>query len=552
MTIEEVRGELPETGTATAAAADSVRIAAWTLVSRLTGVVRIAMIGAVLGPTLLGNTFQFTNSLPNLIYYGFLAGSLFSSLLVPTLVGTLETGDRRAAERIAGGFLGIALAALAAAAAGAVLVGPLLLRVGALGTQGAAEQVAQAHAAQILVVLLAPQVVGYAVVGTSTAVMNAHRRFALAAAAPAMENIGIIAVLAASAALFGTTGPLETVPTAQLVLLGVGTTAAVALHAGVQWWGARRAGVVLRPRRGWRDADVRALVRRAVPALALAGITELMPLLLLVLANRVAGGVVAVQMGLTFYYVVIALAVTPVALSVLPRLATAHVDDDRDGFRDTLAQGLALVLFVTVPAAVGYVLVAGPLAHVLALGQMSSATGVLLVATTIAAVAPGLVGDGLFRVMTQACYARRDTRTPLRAMAVQASVFVPLAGCAFLVPSAAVPTTLGLAFSVASTVGAWRLARRLRGSLDGARLTACARRVAVGSAAMAAVVTPVVVLVPRRLDGRAGWAVTAVAAVLVGVAAFVLVQAWWRAPELSWLTGGRFRGRAAVPGGAEA
>ena len=75
-----------EVDSAVAAAGDSLRIAAWTLVSRLTGVLRIAAIGAVLGPTLLGNTFQFTNSLPNLVYYGFLGGSLFFFVVFAALV----------------------------------------------------------------------------------------------------------------------------------------------------------------------------------------------------------------------------------------------------------------------------------------------------------------------------------------------------------------------------------------------------------------------------------------------------------------------------------
>ena len=535
-TAADLRGQEPPD---TTAAADSVRIAAWTLVSRLTGVLRVAAIGAVLGPTLLGNTFQFTNSLPNLVYYGFLAGSLFSSLLVPTLVATLDTGDRRAAERIAGGFLGTAFAALAAAAVVAVLVGPVLLRIGALGTQDAAAEAGQAHMARVLILLLAPQVRLYAVVGTSTAVMNARRRFALAAAAPALENVGIIVVLGMTALLFEASDPLGTVPPAELMLLGVGATAAVALHAAVQWWGARRAGVTLRPRAGWRDPEVRALVRRSFPALALAGITEVQPLVLLMLANRVAGGVVAMQIGLTFYYLVVALAVTPVALSLLPRLSQAHLREDRDGFRNGLAEGLALVVFVTVPAAVGYLLVARPLAEVIAVGQMSSHAGALLIATTIAALAPGLIGDGLFKVMTYGCYARRDTRTPLRAMAVQAATFLPLASCAFLVPPAAVPLTLGAAFSVANTLGAWRLARWLRGSAPGvgARLARCAGRVATGAVVMAAVVMPIALLVPRWLEGRTGWTVAASASVIVGVAAFALVQAWWRAPEISWLLG---------------
>src|SRR5438067_1211264 len=97
---------------AVAAARDSMTVAAWTIVSRATGVIKFAAIGAVLGPTFFGNTYQFTNSLPNLIYYGFLAGSLFSSLLVPALVSHIDAADRRSSERVAGGFLGTTLVLL--------------------------------------------------------------------------------------------------------------------------------------------------------------------------------------------------------------------------------------------------------------------------------------------------------------------------------------------------------------------------------------------------------------------------------------------------------
>ena len=65
---------------------DSLSVAVWTLVSRFTGVLRGITIAAVLGATFFANTFQFTNSLPNLVFYGLLAGSMFSSLLVPALV----------------------------------------------------------------------------------------------------------------------------------------------------------------------------------------------------------------------------------------------------------------------------------------------------------------------------------------------------------------------------------------------------------------------------------------------------------------------------------
>src|SRR5438270_5227304 len=107
---------------AAAAAGDSITVATWTIVSRITGVAKFACIGAVLGPTFFGNTYQFTNSLPNLVYYGFLAGSLFSSLLVPALVRHIDAGNRRASERVAGGFLGMSLIALVVIAPVAILL----------------------------------------------------------------------------------------------------------------------------------------------------------------------------------------------------------------------------------------------------------------------------------------------------------------------------------------------------------------------------------------------------------------------------------------------
>src|SRR5438093_12125916 len=281
----EIGSDAQDQFKAVAAARDSMTVAGWTIASRATGVLRFAVIGAVLGPTFFGNTYQFTNSPPNLIYYGFLAGSLFSSLLVPALVGHVDKGDRRGSERVAGGFLGITLLMLLLIAPVAIVLGPLVLGFAALGggpqvTQAAA----QMRVGLALIVMFIPQIFCYGVVGTATAVMNARRRFALAAAAPALENIGILAVLGTAAAVYGTGTGLAGVTTGELLLLGLGTTGAVAAHAAAPGWGARRAGVLLVPRAGWRDPQVRVIVRRALPSLAQAGLLALQVLTLLVIA----------------------------------------------------------------------------------------------------------------------------------------------------------------------------------------------------------------------------------------------------------------------------
>src|ERR1700687_758856 len=154
---------------AVAAARDSATVAAWTMVSRVTGVVKFAVIGAVLGPTFFGNTYQFTNSLPNLIYSCLLAGSLFSSLLVPALVRHIDAHDRLASERIAGGFLGITLVMLLVIAPLRTSLGPPLLRFAELGG-GPQVAAAQMRIGLLLILMFIPQIFFYGVVGTATAV----------------------------------------------------------------------------------------------------------------------------------------------------------------------------------------------------------------------------------------------------------------------------------------------------------------------------------------------------------------------------------------------
>ena len=533
---------------AAAAAGDSITVAGWTTISRITGVARFAVVGAVLGPTFLGNTYQFTNSLPNLVYYGFLAGSLFSSLLVPALVRYIDSGDKCASERVAGGFLGMTLAALLVATPVAILLGPLALKFAALGGGPHAVTAAQVATGRLLIIMFIPEVYCYGIVGTATAVMNAHRRFALAAAAPAVENLGTIAVLAATAVLYGTRTSLADLPTGELLLLGLGSTGAVALHAATQWWGARRVGVLLVPRLAWRDPEVRAVIRRALPSLAQAGLFALQMLALLAAANRAPGGIVAFQIALSFYYLANALATTPVALSMLPRLSRMHLDGDRTAFRDTLVRGFLLGLFLTIPAAVAYVVLAGPLATAISFGRMGSAEGVRLVAVSLATLSPAVVGQTAFMIAVYASYARKDTRTPLRSTLLETVICLGIISTTTLVHGPTVVLILGLAVSASVLVAAVHLTARMWRSFSRGshRLAPSLVRFAAGAAVMAGPAWLTAAAVPDWLGRPFGPRVGIVAAALVGAGVYFAFQALWRTEELGWLADGlgHVRGQA--------
>jgi murein biosynthesis integral membrane protein MurJ len=540
----------------TEAVGDSMTVALWTAISRATGVARGVVIAAVLGATLFANTYQFTSTLPQLVFYGFLGGSMLSSLLIPALARHIDAGDRGGAERVAGGFFGFIVLGMGAVIPLAVLLAPAAMHLATLGGAPSAETAEQARVGGMLILVLVPQVPLYGVIATASAAMYAKGRFALAAAAPAVENVGTVAVLALVPLLYPGIGTLEHTPTSALLLLGLGTTAAVGAHAALQWFGARRAGIRLRPRPGWRDGEVRPIIRRAVPSLIQAGLTALQLLVLLGLANRVAGGVVAFQLATNFFFLPIALGATPVALSLAPRLARMTGRGAGPAFRDTFVRGLGFALFVAVPAAAGYLAIAVPLARAVSYGGFSTDAGVALIAASVAALAIGIIGQAAFLVATYACYARDDTSTPLKGMLLQLGTCLSLASTALLVDGAAVLTVLGLALSAGTVVSAVYLVRAILRDLPPGEepLGRPLARITAMSFVMSAPAYTTGTTIADWIGGGTGAVIGVASAAAVGAVVYFGGQALLGAPELTWVTGAWRRKPAAdgeLPGPAD-
>lgn len=446
-------------------ARNSITVAKWTLLSRVTGVARVAAIAAVLGPTYLGNTFQATNYLPNLTYE-LLVGSLFASLLVPPLVRHVDRLDKAAVERLAGGFLGIVVVASGLVVVIGTLGGPLLLRLLSIAVEDQAVASAQRNVGWMLMALLMPQVLLYGVAGTFGAVMNAHGRFAMAAGAPALENVGIVVTLGLAALIYGTGNELQNVETGQILLLGIGATASVGLHAGALWWGTWRLGLRIVPRAGWKIPEVRAIARLAVPSLGFGGLGAIRNFALLLASNRIPGGVVAFQMANNFFQLPVALAAKPVSVALLPELSRLHHAGDAARFRKVLSRGGGLIAFVTIPAALAYIVLARHLAEVVSFGEMATPVGVTLVAASLASMGLGVLGESSFVLGTQAAYALRDARSPLLAMGIRTVVILLGVVAASLVAQGTmVLVVLGISVTVGNTISALFLTRRVNARL---------------------------------------------------------------------------------------
>jgi putative peptidoglycan lipid II flippase len=172
---------------------------------------------------------------------------------------------------------------------------------------------------------------------------------------------------------------------------------------------------------------------------------------------------------------------------------------------------------------------------------MNTASGVTMVALSLVALSVAVISQTAFMIATYAFYARKNTRTPLVSMLVQAIICLGLASSALLVRGLDVILVLGLAFSVAVTVAACHLTVQLWRKIPHSgteRLLPSLGKFLAGATIMAGPAWLTATTIQHWLNRPIGARLGIVAAALVGGAIYIAVQAAWRAPELGWLAGG--------------
>jgi putative peptidoglycan lipid II flippase len=384
------------------------------LVSRLTGLGRVLVATAVLGTTFLGNTYQVANTVPNVLFELFAAGALHA-VLVPTLVQALDRDGRAGVERVAGGVLGAVLAGLGVLTAIAMALSPVVMRVLASGVDDPAVRDAQILLGTVFLLVFLPQVVLYGVGLVATGALQAAGRFTAPAVAPIANSVVVVTAYVVFWRLYpaATDWPAEGLTQVEVAVLAGGTTLGVVALVAVPVVALSRTGVRLRPRWAPRDPQVRRLASHGGWALTQVAAAQLLVVVVLVLANASAGGVVAFQYAFTFFLLPFALVAVPVATAVFPTLSRhgGGEGSEEDGYAAVARRAVVVVVALLAPAAAALAALAWPLVRLTAFGE-AAASGLAPLAHALVALAPGLVGYGLVLVLTRAAYARGDARTP--------------------------------------------------------------------------------------------------------------------------------------------
>lgn len=505
-------------------------MAAGTLLSRITGFARTAVLAYAVGVSGIAGAYGVASALP-VVLLVLVTGGTLSAVLVPLLVET-GAGDER--RRRASDLSGLITMVTAAATVLGVALAPLLARLFAIGLDESATRDDYVRVTTLFVVLFAPQVLAYGVSVHATAVLNTDGRLGLAGFAPVLTNLVTIAGTLGYARLAGSArDDLQAVGTGPLLVLGASTTMGVVVMAAVQLAGARRClpGLRVGPRRGLlREPVARMVLKLGKWSVVYVVANQIGLVTVLVAATSLAGG--GGSAAYQWSFAIMQLPYAVIAVSVLSalytRIARAALAAD-DSLGAQVAAGLRLLLLLLTPCALLLGLLSEPITGLLlGYGSVDDA-GVALLSEAVRWFGLALLPFTWFQVLTRTCYARKDTRTPALVNIVLNSV--TMVGALVAVQSSADDLvrmrTLVLGYAASYVVGSVVLQRALGASVPGLS-SGLPRTVAV--VAVLAGLEAAVVGVTRQPDAGDLVAVLVPGLALLGVhslACGVLLRSRW-------------------------
>ena len=513
----------------------SAVMAAGTVVSRVTGVLRDVAMTAALGFYIVSDAYSLGNTMPNVLYL-LVAGGALNAVFIPQLVRRMKE-DADGGVAYADRLLTLTGLVLLLFAVLAVLAAPWLVDLYATS----AYSESQRELATAFARLCLPQIFFYGAYALISQVLNARGTFGAPMFAPIVNNIVAIATFVLFLVIAGTSAAADgELSTDQVLILGLGTTLGVALQAIVLVPVMLRVGYRFRPRFDWRGAGLGKAGHLAVWTIALvvvnqAGYVVITRLATLANVNAADAGLIAA--GLTTYqkaHLVFMLPHSVITVSIvtalLPALSrVAHSGNLKQVGAD-VAGAMRLVAALIVP--LGFLLVVlAPSISVLLFSygaatiDQAALTGIIMSVFMI-----GLLPFTLFYVLFRGFYAVEDTRTPFLASLLMNVVAIGVAIPLFYAVAGGAQIA-ALAFGYvcgfwATFIVSWIiLARRVGGMRSGRTILALLRIMVAGLIAFGAMVAALLLVSRYVTEGSIVGDVATRPLLLVDVAVVAAVGA---------------------------
>jgi putative peptidoglycan lipid II flippase len=444
----------------------------WTTLSRVLGFVRDMVTALFLGAGPGADAFFVAFRIPNLLRRLFAEGAL-SAAFIPTYVDTLQQHGKTEAARLARIAFTFVTIVLAVVTLAGIVFSPLIVHVTAPGFY---DDPSKFGLTVELTRTMFPYIFFISLVALASGILNSLGHFSAPAAAPVLLNLSMIASVAVCVTWLG-------VPPYYALAWGVVIAGVLQLALQIPFLWAL--GVKLYPDFHFRHPALRRMGVLFLPAAFGGAVYQINVLVGTILASMLPAG------GVSWLYyadriVELPLGVFAIALgtAILPSMSRQASNGDLAGLTRSVSFGLRLIAFFTIPASVALIVLAEPIISVLFQRGAFTAIDTAQTAYALFYYTLGLWAFSGLKVVIQAFFSLKDTRTPLW-VSIGAVAVNLIGGLLLMGPMAqgglALATSLAAAFNVLLLFAI--LLKRL-GTFPGAYFIKSLLRVAAASGIM--------------------------------------------------------------------
>jgi len=369
-----------------------------TLLSRLSGLVRLQVIAYVFGYSEATDAFWIGFTIPNL-FRSLLAEGALSAAFIPVLSEWLsKKGEKETKSLINNIFTFLILILLVTTTAGIILA-PYYIPYLAFGFR---ENSPQMNLAIRMTQFMFPFLIFISLAALVMAALNCKKHFTAPAFAPLMFNVSIILSSLLLASKYG------------IYSLALGVVVGGGAQLLFQIPSFFKKGFTYHFFLSFKDPGLRKIIKLMGPAL-FGGIT----LQVNVVINRIfastlsAGSISSLQYAMRLIQFPLGLFAIALSTAIFPTLSTLAAEQKTQELRDNLSLGIRMVLLVLLPASMGLIMIREPLISILFQHGAFLEKDTLMTSQVLFYYSLGLFSMGEVMVITRAFYSLQDMVTPV-------------------------------------------------------------------------------------------------------------------------------------------
>jgi putative peptidoglycan lipid II flippase len=371
-----------------------------TMVSRIMGMVRDMVVSRLFGAGLATDAFFAAFQIPNMLRRFFAEGAL-TSAFVPTFSATLNQRGEKDARELANICFTLLTIVMAAITLAGILLSPWIVGLMFPGFKAVAGKF---ELTVLLNRVMFPYIFFISLVALCMGILNTVRHFFTPAISTVFLNISMIL-----AALL-LRGFFDIPITALAVGVFIGGCIQLILQMPVLW----KKGFPFRFNFDFNNPDVRRIFLLMLPATFGVGVYYLNITVSAILASLLPQGSVSyLYYAQRMFEFPQGIFTVSVAQAVLPSMSKQAAEGNMDGMKESLAYGVRLTLFITIPAMAGLMACTTPIFSLLFMGGEFDYAKAVNAAQALFYYSIGLSFVALTRVLAPAFYALKDTRTPV-------------------------------------------------------------------------------------------------------------------------------------------